>query len=129
MRNASSAFQNSNPSPEKGSGFEEVRNRFLLQYRRISTIDLLLEYEERIRVFREFGYYGEAKILEDGKRIWNDLLPQIGEERFREELVMTLALAFHSSFVIISKKGVKNPKDAAQIQADIRRTSTSLLEQ
>lgn len=55
MRNAFPPASNS-PLSEYG-GFEGIRNRLLVGYEGIPTSDLLLEYEERIRAFRESKCY------------------------------------------------------------------------
>lgn len=85
-----------------GCGIEAIKKKFFGHYESVSIEDLLREYDERIAIFREFGRYGEARILEEGKRTWNDLRSRIGEERFKEELVMTLALALHATFSMVT---------------------------
>lgn len=80
------------------SGLLAIRKEFLSHYDDISMEDLLAEYDERIRILREIGRYGESLILEDGRRTWKNFRSAIGEEQFREELIMTIALALHASF-------------------------------
>jgi hypothetical protein len=126
MRNA---FPASNSPLSEYGGFEGIRNRLLVGYEDVPTSDLLLEYEERIQIFRKSRCYSEAKILEDGKRIWYELRPKIGETRFREELIMTLAVAFHSSFVTIPRqKDSKIPGCVSAVRKRIRNASSISLE-
>lgn len=95
---------------DPGCGVEAIKKKFFGHYESVSIDDLLREYDERIDIFREFGRHGEARILEEGKRTWNDLRPRIGERRFKEELIMSLALALHATFSITTApSGSKRP--------------------
>jgi len=89
------------PEETGEAGILAIRKKFFGHYEFVSTEDLLAEYDERIRVFREYGRHGEVRILNEGKRTWAELRSKIGEARFREELIMTLSLAFHASFLIV----------------------------
>lgn len=84
-----------------GCSVEAIKKKFFSHYESVSVEELLREYDERIVIFREFDRHGEARILEEGKRTWSDLRSRIGEEKFKEELVMTLALALHATFSMV----------------------------
>ena len=87
---------------DPGCGIEAIKRKFFGHYENVSVEDLLREYDERIAIFRQFGRHGEARILEEGKRTWGDLRARIGEEKFKEELIMSLALALHATFSIVA---------------------------
>lgn len=87
---------------DPGCAIETLKRRFFSHYESIPVEDLLSEYDERIAIFRQFGRHGEARILEEGKRTWGDLRARIGEEKFKEELIMSLALALHATFSIVA---------------------------
>lgn len=128
MRGNSARLPDSEIRNETFDGLQNIRSRFLVKYEEIPIIELLSEYDERIRVFRKLQCYGEAKILEDGKRIWNELRSDIGEKRFREELIMTIALALHSSFISLVTEKSDSSKNVRKIGERTRTESASLLE-
>lgn len=100
---------------QEGCGVSLIKRKFFQHYEGISVRDLMLEYDERIAIFREFGCHGEAHILEEGKRTWGELRSKIGEERFKEELIMTLSLALHATFAM--RTGPENaPEDVRKIR-------------
>lgn len=111
------------------SGLLAIRKEFLSHYDDISTEDLLAEYDERIRLFREMGHYGESLILEDGRRTWNDLRSSIGEGPFREELIMTIALALHASFFHVMRRPLPEGSGIPAIGSSTSGKTTSLLEE
>lgn len=95
---------------------EAVKRKFFGHYEGIPIEDLLAEYDERIVIFRQFNRHGEVRILEEGKRTWGELRTRIGETRFKEELIMTLALALHATFSILA-----SPRSESQNVAEIRK--------
>lgn len=128
MRGNSARLPDSEIRNETFDGLQNIRSRFLVKYEELPIIELLSEYDECIRAFRKLQCYGEAKILEDGKRIWNELRSDIGEKRFREELIMTIALALHSSFISLVTEKSDSSKNVRKIGERTRTELASLLE-